>query len=204
MEIELTRRARKKEATKEKIFQAALKLFHARGFDATTVDDIAAAADVAKGTFFNYFPRKEELLAYISEQWYERAQEQLESELSGSNPPSIDRITDIFVEAAAAYEEDRELSRHVIMEWMRRESSGTDATCLQWRELGQHVLGELQKRGFIRRDVDIERAHQVISSVHAGTMMQWVHAPKPPFRLPEELRRRIHLVIGGLGHRKGD
>jgi len=34
--------------------------------------------------------------------------------------------------------------------------------------------------------------------------MQWVHAPKPPFRLPEELRRRIHLVIGGLGHRKGD
>lgn len=202
--MELTRRSRKKEETRDRIIQAAVQLFREKGFDATTVDDIAAGADVAKGTFFNYFPRKEGLLAFLSEQWYDSAREQLEAELSGTAAPSLDRITDIFVEAAAAYEEDRDLSRHVLMEWMRRESTGTDATCRQWRELGEHVLRELQKRGFLRADVDIQRAHQVISSVHAGTMMQWVHAPKPPFRLPDELRRRIQLVIGGLGPRKGD
>ncbi len=65
-EIEVSRRERKKDETRERIFKTAIKLFHARGFEATTVDDITEKADVAKGTFFNYFPRKESVLAYLS------------------------------------------------------------------------------------------------------------------------------------------
>ena len=61
------RRERKKEETKRRIFETAVQLFNERGFDATTIDEIAERADVAKGTFFNYFPRKESLLQYLAE-----------------------------------------------------------------------------------------------------------------------------------------
>jgi AcrR family transcriptional regulator len=56
------RRESKKRETRQRISDVATELFFARGFDAVTLDEIAAAADVSKMTVFNYFARKEDLM----------------------------------------------------------------------------------------------------------------------------------------------
>ena len=61
MSTPFDRRSRRRLATRQAISNTATRLFFERGFDRVTVDEIAAAADVARMTVFNYFPRKEDM-----------------------------------------------------------------------------------------------------------------------------------------------
>ncbi len=54
-------RERKKQQTRQQIFEAARGLFEKKGFDRVSVAEIARAADVSEVTVFNYFPTKEDL-----------------------------------------------------------------------------------------------------------------------------------------------
>jgi AcrR family transcriptional regulator len=77
-------RERKKVETKRRLMTLALRLFEERGFERTTVDEIAAAADVAPRTFFRYFPTKvdvlfadhDELVALVRETLAERTEDE--------------------------------------------------------------------------------------------------------------------------------
>ena len=60
------RRRRRYDDVRARIFDAAIERFSRDGIAATTVESITEAADVAKGTFFNYFPSKEAVAAEIA------------------------------------------------------------------------------------------------------------------------------------------
>jgi AcrR family transcriptional regulator len=63
----VTNRRRPRHELKRAIFEAAVDLFRRRGVAATSVEAIAAAAGVAKGTFFNFFPTKIDVLKAYSD-----------------------------------------------------------------------------------------------------------------------------------------
>ena len=119
MHEEPSRRERKKEETRHRIFHAAIDLFRERGFERTTIDDITEKADVAKGTFFNYFPRKEAVLGYLSEERLMAIEENAPA-LFAEDRNAREKLLDVYLMAAAAYEEDQELARYVLVEMMRR------------------------------------------------------------------------------------
>lgn len=55
-------RERKRQQTRERLTRAAMALFLERGFEATTLDDIASAADISRRSFFHYFDSKEDVV----------------------------------------------------------------------------------------------------------------------------------------------
>ena len=79
MAVQVGLRERKKQQTRQQIFEAARRLFEKRGFDAVTVAEVAREADVSEVTVFNYFPTKEDLF-YGGMQFFE--EELLEAVLS--------------------------------------------------------------------------------------------------------------------------
>src|SRR2546427_7812995 len=83
---QLGRRERRAEETRERLFRAALRLFEERGFSATTVEDITEAADVGKGTFFNYFPSKEHIIAAFGQLQLGKLQAAVVAAQSGDLP----------------------------------------------------------------------------------------------------------------------
>lgn len=65
MEGNMSRRERKKLQSRNKILEAAVDLFHQKGYQATAIADIMNAADLGIGTFYNYFASKEDVLLYL-------------------------------------------------------------------------------------------------------------------------------------------
>lgn len=106
MNDELGLRERKKRERRRCIEEAAIDLFEKNGFDGTTVEEIAAAADIAPRTFFSYFPTKEDVVLADYSTRLERIIavliEQPESE------PLWTALQASFVEVASDYEAARD------------------------------------------------------------------------------------------------
>ncbi len=113
------RRERKKHDTRRRILRAAFDLFKAKGFEATTVEEIAEAADVAKGTVFNYFPQKTAFLVAAYREWWGLIREELGPVESWEGPvrDQLSRVHTFLTDLAV---ENRRLARQVIFENMRQ------------------------------------------------------------------------------------
>ncbi|TCP53786.1 TetR family transcriptional regulator [Tumebacillus sp. BK434] len=70
------------------IFQAAIDVFSEKGFDKATMDDIAARANVAKGTIYYHFKSKEELFLFLVEEGVELLRDGVESKLLPEMSPT--------------------------------------------------------------------------------------------------------------------
>lgn len=105
-------RERKKQRTRESIATAALELFGERGYQATTVADIAGAADVSERTVFTYFPTKEDILFSDLADFRERLSETLAERPSGAS--ALDTLRDFVVENLSSIDESSRLRWEIV------------------------------------------------------------------------------------------
>ena len=95
-------RERKKQRTRRAIATAALRLFAERGYEETTIADIAADADVSPRTFFSYFPSKEDVVFAEVDERLAQVRESLSRRPPGETPrDSMRRIVFEIMEAIA-------------------------------------------------------------------------------------------------------
>ncbi len=81
-----SRRQRRSAEIRERLFRSALAFFAKKGFAETTVEDITEAADVGKGTFFNYFPSKDHILLAFGEMQLAKLEAAIETAHRANEP----------------------------------------------------------------------------------------------------------------------
>jgi len=116
MQLATSLRDQKKERTREALFEAAIVLFRERGFGGTTVDDIAAAAQVSRRTFFRYFPAKEAVVFPWDDERLARFKRILSQHIDGG--ASFERVRRALLALAQDYmaQADDMLAQHRVIE----------------------------------------------------------------------------------------
>jgi AcrR family transcriptional regulator len=182
-----TRRERRREETRKRIFETALELFAKHGFNKVTVEQITEAADVGKGTFFNYFPTKEHMFLALAE----RQQG--------------------FLHAAVDAAKKANSVRPVLFELAHRLSSGPARSQLMLRSLlgsvlsndqasekmrwvlayGREALATIMERGQalgeLRRELPAGQLARMFQTLLFGTHTLWsLHPPADLYQWVEE------------------
>jgi AcrR family transcriptional regulator len=110
-------RERKKQRTREQIVESAMRLFAERGYHATTIAEIAAAADVAPRTFFAYFPSKEAVVFHRVDRDLDALASALRDRLPGETAfDALRRWIDAIFDQSMAAEDEAHLRKRLCRE----------------------------------------------------------------------------------------
>jgi AcrR family transcriptional regulator len=195
-----SRRDRKKEATRIQIVKAGIELFSKHGIDAVTVDQIAEAADVGKGTIYNYFQTKEDVVVAFMVDLERTVQTRLRRAVSQMGPAET-VLTD-FIRQQFRLKKAYHAFVRVFFARMFLQTDAFLPYLVQMQTVIDPPLEELfrglQQRGAIRQDVNLPSLIQVFKTMHLGVTAIWA-IEGPPFRGAEQiLAAEMKLFCEGL------
>ncbi|NYE95810.1 AcrR family transcriptional regulator [Psychromicrobium silvestre] len=159
MSTEPLKRPGRTNATKQKLFEASMQLIGERGPAEVTVDEIAAAAGVSKGTVYYNFGSKSELIAQLLEHGVSLLEEQLTPD---DSQPSLVALEDMLAKTLDFFEAYPSFTQLLVSELWRTPSA--------WRD----TLTMLRERLFLlagRTLTRVAEEHQVHTEVQPQAMV---------------------------------
>jgi AcrR family transcriptional regulator len=170
----LGRRERRAAETRIRLFRNAMRLFAQRGFQNVTVEDITEAADVGKGTFFNYFQSKEQVLSVMAEIQLGKVRDVLEHAEAGRQ--SIRSIVrGLFSKVAEEPGSSPEMTRALISTFLASEEirSNMASNLAEGRRMLARVLELGQQRKEIAPGLKPEQMARQCQQAVIGTLLFW-------------------------------
>lgn len=190
---------------RERILEAAVRVFAKKGFYATRVSEVAKAAGVADGTIYLYFKSKDELLVSLFEDRVERLLAYLETELPGE-ARATDKLRRIIELQLGLLEGERDLAEVVtviIRQSTKLMKEYAAPKFMAYLDAIAHVISEGQASGELRGDVSPHLAARAIFGALDGITMTWALGKADRGGLVRASGQLVELVLRGLASTSG-
>jgi AcrR family transcriptional regulator len=194
------RRERKKAAVRAHILATAIKLFSQYGLDSVTVDQIANAADIGKGTIYNYFSTKEDIVAAFMVDFETRVQAKARRLVASKG--SLESILVGFIRFQFQMKKPYHQFVRVFLGQMFLRTEQFIPYMVEMQKTIDPPLEALfrglQQRRLMRRDVSVPDLILIFKTIHLGLTSLWA-IEGPPFQFTEKtLKQEIKLFCQGL------
>ncbi|TYB46395.1 TetR/AcrR family transcriptional regulator [Actinomadura chibensis] len=194
------RRERNKERARERFYTAAITLFAEQGYDKTTVDDIAERADFARGTFFNYFQHKEDVIAEWVERRRKRLKEGLEANPHPENAYVVARLRSSLSLLAEVNTDEAEIAPALVTAWVKTGRPITEEP--HTAEMFAEIVEQGRRQGEIDPDVDPQQVGGILLDCYLGVLFRWVQHGAAKVDLDRELQDVLKIITPGILARK--
>jgi AcrR family transcriptional regulator len=207
MQRAYTKRIDNKTLRKENLYAAAVTLFRQRGFDETRVEEITRAAGVAKGTFFNYFPTKEDVLLYIGERHMSRLGGSMSNGASkhlSHERSAVAALKHLLRTFADGLNEDRDLVRLAVDKAMKIShlAPTSEGGKFGFQGLVALLIRRGQHTGEIHPAVDPELVAQMLEGLYYQQLVIWCQEDFV-FDLGERLEQVVDMLLVGIANKSG-
>ena len=198
--IKQPRRARKKATVRSQIISTAIKLFSRHGLDAVTVEHIADVADIGKGTLYNYFKTKEDIVVAFMAEKEREIQARVKHLLSASG--SAESILAEYIRFQFRLKRPyHSFVRVFLAQMFLRTADFLPYMAAMQKHIDPnlHALFHgLQQRGLIRKDISVAELVVVFKTVHLGLTALWAVEGAPFKGVEQVLQREVALFCHGL------
>jgi AcrR family transcriptional regulator len=196
-----TRRERKKAAVRAQIIATAIELFSRHGLDEVPVDRIAAAADIGKGTIYNYFATKEDIVVAFMVDLEKRVQAKVRRFVASRKP-----VASILADFIRFQFRGKAPYHPFVRVFLGQMFARTEQFLPYMVEMQKAIdpalealFQGLQERGLVRKDVHLPELIVTFKTIHLGLTALWA-VEGPPFRQTENaLKLEMRLFCEGLG-----
>jgi len=172
-------RAQQKDATRQRIYDAARKLFEEKGYFETRSVDIAKAAGVSNGSVFAHFGSKAKIMTAVMQEVFGRRIEKLRATQWRSRD-CLGRLREIVAKLWELNNEDKELIRACFSYawvWDREDEEAFNKFVAERGNIVQEVLSEAEDWAEFSRDRDVDFAFRVFQCYHENLVRESAHTP---------------------------
>ncbi len=167
-------REQKKSETRQAIYNAAVYLFSEKGFEATSIEDIAQVAGIGKTTIYGYFSNKDEIFLYYCDSQLDLAFSQFEKD-GFEGRPVLEKLVRFFMFKFCFVTENPEFGRQMMREMFfpRHGSDQVKQHDQRYFEILDAIFKNAQEQGNISKEHDRFMLTVHFFSLYLGVVTGW-------------------------------
>jgi AcrR family transcriptional regulator len=196
----VARRERKKIAVRSQILSTAIDLFSRYGLEAVTIDEMAAAADVGKGTIYNYFATKEDIVVAFMAELEVRMAPTVSRFRPGKRP--VHRALADYILLHFRLKEPYHAFVRVFLAQMFIDTERFLPYMVEMQKYIdpplQSLFAALEERGKLRASIDIPQLILSFKIVHLGLTALWAIEGPPFQQTTQVVRRQMQFFTEGI------